>query len=190
MGMYKYVQQNFEQLRDNKDLWRQRMVSWRREPTTLRLDYPTRLNRARALGYKAKQGVFVVRQRVLRGGHKRPDIKGGRMPKNSRQRMELRKNYQLIAEERANLAFPNCEVLNSYDLAKDGRNYWFEVIMFDPQHPVVASNLQLAGFSSGKHRGRAYRGLTSAGRRVRGLLWKGKGVEKARPSRRSHNRLL
>lgn len=190
MGIYSHFQQNFEQLRDNKDLWRERMVAWRREPVSLRLDHPTRLDRARALGYTAKQGVFVVRQRVLRGGHKRPDIKGGRMPKNSRQRMELRKNYQLIAEERANIVFPNCEVLNSYELAKDGRHYWFEVIMVDPQHPVVRSDSQLAGFASGKHRGRVFRGLSGAGRRMRGLLWKGEGVEKARPSRRSHDRRL
>ena len=190
MGFYAYLKDNFDKFHDNKELWRERLVAWRREPVSLRLEHPTRLDRARALGYIAKQGVFVVRQRVLRGGHKRPDIKGGRMPKNSRQRMELRKNYQLIAEERANIVFPNCEVLNSYELAKDGKHYWFEVIMIDPQHPAVVADPRLNGLTSGKHVGRAYRGLTSAGRRMRGLLWKGKGVEKARPSRRSHDRRL
>ena len=188
--MYAYLQENFERVHDDKTLWRERMVAWRREPVTLRVEHPTKLARARALGYKAKQGVFVVRQRVLRGGHKRPDIKGGRMPKNSRLRLSLRKNYQLIAEERANIAFPNCEVLNSYELAKDGRQYWFEVIFIDPQHPAVRADHRLSGLSSDKHQGRVYRGLSSAGRRVRGLLWKGKGVEKARPSRRSHHRRL
>lgn len=190
MALFEHLRNNWEHTRDTKELWQKRMIAWRREPVSLRLEHPTRLDRARALGFKAKQGVFVVRQRVLRGGHERPDIKGGRMPKNSRQRMELRKNYQLIAEERANVEFPNCEVLNSYFLAKDGRHYWFEVIMIDPQNPSVAADPRLAGFSSGKHRGRVFRGLSSAGRRMRGLLWKGKGVEKARPSRRSHDRRL
>lgn len=166
------------------------MVAWRREPVTLRLEHPTRLDRARALGYRAKQGIFVIRQRVLRGGHKRPDIKGGRMPKNSRLRLVLRKNYQLIAEERANDAFPNCEVINSYCLAKDGKNYWFEVILVDPHHPVIQADPHLKWFSKPQHRGRVYRGLTSAARKMRGLRWKGKGVEKARPSRRAHDRRL
>ena len=38
-------------------------------------------------------------------------------------------------------------------------------------------------------RGRVYRGLTSAGRKSRGLRGKGKGFEKMRPSRRAHNRV-
>lgn len=190
MGMYAHLQQNWENLRESKELWRARIVEWRREPVTLRLEHPTKLHRARALGFRAKEGLFVVRQRVLRGGHKRPDIKGGRMPKNSRQRLVLRKNYQLIAEERANGEFPNCEVLNSYFLAKDGKHYWFEVILFDPKHPAILADPRMNGIASQKSRGRVYRGLTGAGRRMRGLLWKGKGVEKARPSRRSHDRRL
>ena len=35
-----------------------------------------RIDRARSLGYKPKQGVIIVRQRVIRGGRMRPDIKG------------------------------------------------------------------------------------------------------------------
>ncbi|KKT75754.1 MAG: 50S ribosomal protein L15e, partial [Candidatus Peregrinibacteria bacterium GW2011_GWA2_44_7] len=41
----------------------------RKEPVTLVLEHPTRLDRARSLGYKAKQGCIVARQRVGRGGH-------------------------------------------------------------------------------------------------------------------------
>jgi large subunit ribosomal protein L15e len=33
-----------------------------------------------------------------------------------------------------------------------------------------------------QHRSRVYRGLTSAGKKGRGLRWKGKGAEHARPS--------
>src|SRR3989338_1428450 len=109
MGMYAHLSENWTKAHESKEFWRERIVVWRREPTTTRLEHPTRLDSARSKGYKAKQGIFVVRQRLLRGGHKRPDIKGGRMPKNSRQRMSLRKNYQLIAEEIANKTYQNCE---------------------------------------------------------------------------------
>ena len=33
-----------------------RMVQWRREPVNCRIDKPTRIDAARRLGYKAKQG--------------------------------------------------------------------------------------------------------------------------------------
>lgn len=75
-----------------KELWRgqgqeefralrwQRLISWRKEPTVHRLDRPTRIDRARALGYKAKQGIFVVRVRVRRGGLRKPRPRMGRQP--------------------------------------------------------------------------------------------------------------
>ncbi|MEM2338349.1 MAG: 50S ribosomal protein L15e, partial [Candidatus Bathyarchaeia archaeon] len=36
-----------------------------------------------------------------------------------------------------------------------------------------------------QHRGRVFRGLTSAGKKVRGLRKKGRGAEKARPSKKA-----
>ena len=36
--------------------------------------------------------------------------------------------------------------------------------------------------STGKHKGRVFRGLTSAGKKSRGMRGKGKGREKVRPS--------
>jgi large subunit ribosomal protein L15e len=47
------------------------MIKWRSEPTILVIEKPTRLDRARTLGYKAKKGIVVVRVRVPRGGRKR-----------------------------------------------------------------------------------------------------------------------
>ena len=72
------------------------------------------------------------------------------------------------------------EVLNSYFLAKDGTYSWYEVILVDREHPAVKADKQLSGIA--KQRGRVFRGLTSAGRKMRGLRWKGKGAEKVRPS--------
>ncbi len=183
MGMYTYIQKVWEKPKKNLgDLWKARLVEWRREPSTLRIEHPTRLDRARALGYKAKQGYLVVRQRVIRGGHIKPrsDL-GGRRPKHNSQRVDLDKNYQRIAEERSAKKFVNCEVLNSYWVAKDGRYYWYEVILVDRSHPVIQSDPAINWICD--KRGRVFRGLTSAGRKTRGLRHKGKGAEKMRPSK-------
>ncbi len=190
MGIYKYIAKTWKRPKESLGyLWKQRLIQWRRESPTLRIDYPTRLDRARALGYKAKQGIFVVRQRVLRGGHVR-EKPLGRKQKNKRIRLLLRKNYQLIAEERAVKHFPNCEVLNSYWVSQDGKHYWYEIIMVDRSHPAVVNDQNLGWISQKQHMRRVFRGLTSAGKKIRGLRYKGKGAEKARPSRRAHDRRI
>jgi large subunit ribosomal protein L15e len=124
----------------------------------------------------------IARQRVTRGGHTRPDIKGGRRPSRFHQTKNLDKNYQWIAEERAARAFPNCEVMGSYQVGQDGQHFWFEVLMVDRAHPAVLADKRYLGIAA--QRGRAQRGLTSAGRKARGLRRKGVGAEKVRPSSR------
>lgn len=184
MGVYRQIGELWKQPKERLgDIYRQRLVSWRREPSTVRLDRPTRLDRARALGYRAKQGIIVVRQRVPAGAHKRPDFSGGRHSKHFRTTLVLSKNYRLIAEERANKKFPNCEVLNSYPVAQDSKHYWYEVILVDRAHPAVRADHRLGWIAGKSQRGRVYRGKTSAGRKVRGLRHKGKGAEHLRPSR-------
>jgi large subunit ribosomal protein L15e len=61
--------------------------------------------------------------------------------------------------------------------------------MIDPLHPVIKSDKTLSWISEKQHTKRALRGLTSAGRKSRGLMYKGKGAEKVRPSLKAHNRL-
>lgn len=121
MGLYKYLRENW----NNQDpqIMRERLIIWRREPVVLRIDYPTRLDRARSLGYKAKLGYILVRVRVARGGRMRKQLKSGRRSKTSRRMKVLSRSYQSVAEERANKRFVNCEVLNSYFVAKDGISY-------------------------------------------------------------------
>lgn len=188
MGLAKYLRASYKQPKKNlQHIYRERLIQFRKEPTTLKLDSPTRPDRARSLGFTKKTGVFVVRQRLKRGGHVR-DRKKGKRSKKQTIRLILHKNYRQIAEERASRKFTNCEVLNSYWVARDGQHYWFEVIMVDPCSPQVMADKSLSWVKA--QRGRAHRGLTSAGRKVRGLRHKGKGVEKARPSRRAHKRLL
>ena len=179
--MYKYIRALWKNPRKTmRQRYRELLVQFRREPATLRIERPTRLDRARSLGWKPKQGVIIVRQRVKRGGKRKPFPAGGRRPKRMTNKLTLKKNYQVIAEERVARKYPNMEVVNSYLVAKDGTYAWYEVILVDREHPAVKADPQLAGIA--KQRGRAFRGLTSAGRKMRGLRNKGKGAEKVRPS--------
>ncbi|MBW2996161.1 50S ribosomal protein L15e [Candidatus Woesearchaeota archaeon] len=181
MGMYKYVRDAWKKPKANMpELWRERLLKWRKQPSTLRIKRPTRIDRARSLGYKAKQGFIIVRQKLPRGGKKRQYKAAGRRPKTSRRRLVLDKSYKQVAEERANKKYPNCEVLNSYEVAEDGKHTWYEVILIDTASPVIKADKDINWIISNKHKGRAYRGLTSTARKSRGLRKKGKGAEKVR----------
>lgn len=188
MGVYKYLRAAYKKPKKNlQSVYQQRLIQFRKERATTRVETPTRPDRARSLGFKKKKGIFIVRQRVKRGGHTRERKKGKRQKRQST-KLILHKNYRQIAEERANRKYTNCEVLNSYWVARDGQSYWYEVIMVERTAPTVKSDKSLSWVKA--HKGRAFRGLTSAGRRARGLRNKGKGSEKARPSRRANKRLL
>lgn len=188
MSIYKYLREAWKnQDAEMKEIWRQRKIKWRRQPVTVRIEKPTRLDRARSLGYKAKPGIFIVRQRVLRGGHRSPESDGiGRKPCVYRARLDLMKSYQSVAEQRAGRKYmQNCEVLNSYFVGQDGKNYWYEVILVDKSHPAIISDPHYNWVLHPANRGRVFRGLTSAGKKARGLRYIGTGAEKARPSRRA-----
>lgn len=184
MGLYKYMRQAWQ---ENPDLLKHYLVQWRKDPSVLRIEYPTRLDRARSLGYKAKEGFVLVRVKLLRGGRMRMKFKGGRKPKKMRRMKIVSLGYQTVAEQRANKKYPNCEIMNSYYVGKDGSYYWFEVILLDRAHPVILADPRTRSIV--EQRGRVYRGLTSSGRKSRGLLSKGTGAEKIRPSRRARKRL-
>ncbi len=186
MGFYKYVREAWKQ--PDKELTRERLIEFRRQPATLRIERPSRIDRARSLGYKAKQGFVVVRQRISRGGHKREAIKAGRRPKHNTMRKVVSKSYQVIAEERVAKKFTNCEVLNSYLIVRDGQHQWFEVILVDRAHPAIVNDKQRNWISLQK--GRVFRGLTSAGKKGRGLRNKGIGAEKVRPSQKANGNRL
>ena len=68
-GMYHHIREAWKNP-DNATL-KNRMVEWRRSDAAEVVDKPLRLDRARALGYKAKKGFVVVRIRLLRGGRQR-----------------------------------------------------------------------------------------------------------------------
>jgi large subunit ribosomal protein L15e len=120
---------------------RERAVQLRKEPAMLRLERPTRLDRARALGYKAKEGVVVVRARVSRGGMRKKRPVSGRRPKHMGVlKIKSDVSSQSVAERRVSERYPNMKLLGSYPLWHDGRFAWFECVLIDPLHPAIAKD--------------------------------------------------
>ncbi|MHA1144818.1 MAG: 50S ribosomal protein L15e [Candidatus Helarchaeota archaeon] len=188
---YKYIGDAWKQPEKSyvKELQWHRLIIWRKQPTTVRIPRPTRLNRARSLGYKAKQGYIVARTRIRKGKRRKPYPKMGRKPrKMGHVKYTAKKSLQWIAEERVARKYPNMEVLNSYWVWSDGSHEYFEVILVDRSHPVIKADPKINWISEPTNRGRVHRGLTSAGKKSRGLRNKGIGTEKIRPSIRSHDR--
>ncbi len=185
---YKYIAEAWAKPEKSyvKQLMRQRLIKWRRQLVIVRVEKPTRIDRARKLGYKAKQGFVIARVRVRRGGLRKKRPKAGRRQKRMGvKKYKPAKSIRLIGEERTAKKFPNLEVLNSYWVAEDGRSKWFEIIMVDPHHPAIKSDRHVNWICQKQHRKRVFRGLTSAGKKVRGLRRKGRGAEKVRPSRKA-----
>ncbi len=181
--MYKYVRDAWKNPDNSyvRELMWERAPQWRRESVIQRIDRPTRIDRARSLGYKAKKGYVVVRTRVRRGGLRKTRFKAGRRPKRMGiKKITPKKSIQRIAEERVARKFPNMEVLNSYWVWADGKFKFYEVILVDPNHPVIKSDPKINWICEKQHTGRAFRGLTSQGKKTRGLRNKGKGAEKLR----------
>lgn len=167
-----------------------RLIAWRRGPSFERVERPSRLDRARALGYKAKQGFVIVRARIRRGGLHKTRFDGARKPTGAAtavNKMTMEENVQSIAEKRVWKRYPNTQVLNSYYVGEDGTAKYFEVILVDPHHPAIANDQDLRWLLAPGNRKRVMRGKTSAGKRHRGLRWKGQGSEHARPSKRQAN---
>lgn len=164
MSMYKYIRQVWKQPRENLgELWQKRLIEWKKQNVTIRIEKPTRIDRARSLGYKAKPGYIVVRQRLMRQKRQRPKFSGGRRSKHMRRKKVLKMSYRWIAEQRAQKKFVNCSVLNSYYVGEDGKYFWYEVILVDRSHPAIKADPRINWICD--QRGRAARGLTSAARK-------------------------
>ncbi|MBP2143201.1 large subunit ribosomal protein L15e [Methanococcus voltae] len=191
MSMYKHIQEAWKKPAESyvKDLQWARMQDWRKEPTVVRLEKPTRIDRARNLGYKAKQGIIVVRVAVRRGGLRKPRPKHSKKPATlAVKKITMAKSIQRIAEERAAKKYPNMEVLNSYWVGEDGKRKWFEVILVDVNCSTIKNDKKYSFLADGANKCRVYRGLTSAGKKGRGLMYKGKGAEKVRPGVRANQK--
>ena len=73
MGAYKYLQELWRKKQSDvlRFVMRVRCWEYRQLPVIHKATKPSRLDKARALGFKQKQGYVVYRVRIRRGGRKR-----------------------------------------------------------------------------------------------------------------------
>jgi large subunit ribosomal protein L15e len=143
--MYHHIASTWKMmLKTRSQFIKDKAYVWRKEPTIHRIDSPTRLDRARALGYKAKQGIIVVRARVGRGGMRKQRPVSGRRPKHiGVTRIKQSESMKIVAQRRVAEKFVNLKVLGSYFLYQDGMYSWFEVILIDPNHPAISKDKEI-----------------------------------------------
>ncbi|KAL8850958.1 MAG: hypothetical protein Q9221_004103 [Calogaya cf. arnoldii] len=148
MGALKYV----EELQKKKQsdvlrfLLRVRCWELRQLNVIHRASRPSRPDKARRLGYKAKQGYVVYRVRVRRGGRKKPVPKGATFGKPTNQgvnQLKYQRSLKSTAEERVGRRCANLRVLNSYWINQDSTYKYFEVILVDPQHKAIRRDSQI-----------------------------------------------
>ena len=103
MGAYKYVQELWRKKQSDllRFLLRVRCWQFRQLHTIHRAPRPTRPDKARRLGYRAKQGFVIYRVRVRRGGRKRKAPKGATYGKPTNQgvnQLKFQRSLQSVAE--------------------------------------------------------------------------------------------
>ncbi|GAB6022292.1 60S ribosomal protein L15 [Chamberlinius hualienensis] len=177
MGAYKYMQELCRKKQSDVMRFLHRIRCWqfRQLTATHRAPRPTRPDKARRLGYRAKQGYVIYRVRVRRGGRKKPVPKGqtyGKPKNHGVNQLKPTRNHQALAEEKIGRRCKALRVLNSYWVAQDSTYKFFEVIVVDPFHKAIRRDPSIRWLCKSIHKHRELRGLTSAGRKSRGL---GKG---------------
>lgn len=103
MGAYRYMQEIYRKKQSDamRYLLRIRVWQYRQLTKMHRAPRPTRPDKARRLGYKAKQGFVIYRIRVRRGGRKRPVPKGctyGKPKSHGVNKLKPYRGIQSIAE--------------------------------------------------------------------------------------------
>lgn len=107
MGAYRYMQELYRKKQSDVMRYLLRIRVWQyRQLTKLhRSPRPTRPDKARRLGYRAKQGYVIYRIRVRRGGRKRPVPKGctyGKPKSHGVNELKPYRGLQSIAEVNSN----------------------------------------------------------------------------------------
>jgi len=194
MGAYKYLEELWKKKQSDvlRFLLRVRCWEYRQLAAVHRATRPTRPDKARRLGYKAKQGFVIYRVRVRRGGRKRPEPKGiiyGKPATQGINQLKWSRSLRSKAEERVGRRCPNLRVLNSYWVNQDASYKFYEIICVDPAHKTIRSDPRINWICNPTHKHREMRGLTATGRKSRGLQ-SGKGARAARPSRRAAQRRM
>ncbi|KAG0007256.1 60S ribosomal protein L15, partial [Podila clonocystis] len=177
MGAYKYLEELAKKKQSDvmRFLLRVRCWEYRQLNVIHRASRPSRPDKARRLGYKAKQGYVIYRIRVRRGGRKKPVAKGATFGKpggHGVNQLKYQRSLQATAEERVGRKCGNLRVLNSYWVNQDSTYKYFEVILVDPSHKAIRRDARINWIVNPVHKRREARGLTSATKKNRGF---GKG---------------
>ena len=191
MGAYKYLQELWRKKQSDVMRFVLRVRTWeyRQLPVCHKVNRPSRVEKARSLGFKAKQGYVVYRIRVRRGGRKRPVHKGvvcGKTVNQGIRKLKKARSHRSLAEEKVGRRCSNLRVLNSYWVGQDAVYKFYEVILVDPAHNAIKNDPRINWIVSEKHNHRELRGLTSCAKKSRGLRQKGHKADKKRPSVRSN----
>jgi len=151
----------------------------------------SRPEKARRLGYKAKQGFVIYRIRVRRGCRKKQVKKGAVFGKPKSQGVNQIKpvrNHQSIAETRlGRRVATTLRIIGSYWVGQDSTFKYYEAIFVDPFHKAVRRDPKVNWICKPRHKHREQRGITSSGRKHRGLVGKGLGHAKFIGSSRKQN---
>ncbi|EME83067.1 uncharacterized protein MYCFIDRAFT_58365 [Pseudocercospora fijiensis CIRAD86] len=174
MGAHKYLEelQKKKQSDVMRFLLRVRCWELRQLNVIHRASRPSRPDKARRLGYKAKQGYVIYRVRVRRGGRKRPVPKGATYGKPTNQgvnQLKYQRSLKSTAEERVGRRCANLRVLNSYWINQDSTYKYYEIILVDPQHKAIRKDPRINWIVNPVHKHRESRGLTATGKKSRGL---------------------
>lgn len=177
MGAYKYLEELYKKKQSDvlRFILRVRCWEFRNLPVIHRASRPSRPDKARRLGYKAKQGYVIYRIRIRRGGRKRPVSKGivyGKPASQGVTQLKPTRSLKAVAEERVGRKCKNLRVLNSYWVNEDSTYKYFEIILVDPFHSAIRNDARINWICSAVHKRRECRGLTSEGKKNRGI---GKG---------------
>ena len=191
MGAYKYLEEIWKKKQSDLMRFVLRMRTWeyRQLPAIHRCSRPSRPEKPRKLGYKAKQGFVIYRIRIRRGGRKKPVRKGiinGKPKSQGVIGLKMKKSIRAVAEQRVGKKLGNLRVLNSYWVGQDSTFKFFEVILVDPSHKAIRRDPKINWICKPVQKRRDERGLTSAGKKFRGLKVKGVSDNKNRPSRNAN----
>ncbi|KAJ3176851.1 60S ribosomal protein L15 [Geranomyces variabilis] len=177
LSAYKYLEELYKKKQSDvlRFLLRVRCWEFRQLNVIHRASRPSRPDKARRLGYKAKQGYVIYRIRVRRGNRKRLAPKGqvyGKPASQGISQLKYQRAARSTAEERVGRKCANLRVLNSYWVNQDSTYKFFEVICVDPQHKAIRRDPRINWIANPVHKHREARGLTAIGKKNRGL---GKG---------------
>lgn len=100
--------------------------------------------------------------------------------------LKYQRSLRTVAEERCGKKMPELRVLNSYWVGQDSTYKFFEVILVDPNHTTIRRDARINWICQSTMKHREIRGLTSAGKKHRGLRRKGHMDNKNRPSRKAN----